>query len=426
MLALCLTGCTDEKQRNAGDSTDAIADAIIDVEAPLPPQPQAEATAETAAERIAPSVFLQDERFAESIASNHDGTIVFTTLPLEGAVQVHFHNQQQWVNGDSIQVVPAFSESIIDIASSGNGDMLAVLVAATAANAWQASYSIVERLGESWIVTGVVTLPANTVLANTATIALSTNGDRLLVRTADHVLLYQRGALDWMLSQRFTAPSDNRIAAIGADEHLSRLQILLQTDNQLKLFSSQLTDNGTVETNVLIQDWSDIDATLIEGLDADSEVLIQSHRDGTSLIVAGWENAASGDRSPMLWRFAVGQPNEQTGFSTLNVMDSLRMEPTTDAQARLRFSASSELDTVVMGWNSAAGDDARLTSYQYNETQMCWNKVLELPDAMPTLARQGFAGRVLLSANGGTLLVATPAGNATLPGNHVGELLVFR
>lgn len=426
MLGLCLAGCTDDKQRNAGDSTTTMADANTDNDAdPVSPlQPQLHAA--TTVERIAPGVFLQDERFAESIASSHDGTIVFTTLPLEGAVQVHFYNQQQWVSSDSIQVVPAYSESIIDIASSGNADMLAILVAATAANAWQATFSIVERVGESWILTGAVALPASTIVTNTATFSLSTTGDRLLLRTANQVLLYQRGTLDWVLSQRFTAPSDNRITAIGADEHFSRLQILLQRDNQFKLFSTQLAGSGTVETNVLIEDWSYTDATHIQGLDADSEVLLQPHRNGTSLIIAGWQNAASGDRSPVLWRYGLEQPDARTGFSTLDVLDFLRVEPTTDAQARLRFSASNELDTVVIGWHSAADDDARLTSYQYNENQLRWDKVLELPDAMPTLARQGFAGEVLLTANGETLLVAIPAGNATSPDNHVGELIVFR
>lgn len=377
-------------------------------------------------QRIAPSVFLQGEHFAESIASNHDGTIVFTTLSLEGAVQVHFRNELQWISSDPIQVAPAYSQSIIDVASSGNGDMLAVLVGATADNAWQASVSIVERLGEAWVVTGAVSIPTSAVVRNTATLTLSKPGDQLLLKTADQVLLYERSALNWIPTQRFTAPSDSHIAAVSVDERFSGVQILLQGNNQLKLFASQLAGNMEMDTNVLMQGWPDSDATLVMGLDADSEVQLQSHQDGTSVIVAGWDTVTLTERSPVLWRYTIGQPDVQTGLSSVDAIDSLRLRPTTDAQARLRFSASHTLDTVLLGWHSAAGDNARLTSFQYDANHMRWFMALELPDALPSLAKQGFAGQVLLAANGETLLIATPAGNATPPHNHVGELLVFR
>ena len=433
ILGLCVAACTDGEQRHAGNSADSLNDQLVDhsVDALEPPlvsisplaiSPFAGATVQ----RIAPAVFLQDERFAESIASSHDGTVVFTTLPLEGAVQVHFRNPLQWISGDPIQVVPAYSQSIIDIASSGDGDMLAVLVEGTDDNDWQANVSIVERLGETWVVTGDLTLPASTVVDKTATLELSTTGDQLLVKSDEHAVFYQRSALDWISYQRFIAPSDYRIAAIGVDAHFSRMQMLLQGNNQWKLFASQLALDRTMETNVLVQSWSDNDATFFDGFDANSEVQLQSHQDGTSVMVAGWDNAALTERSPVLWRYTIGQSDAQTALSTLDVMDSLRLEPTTDAQARLRFSASHTLDTVVLGWQSAAADEARLTSFRYNENRKRWLMALKLPDAMPSLARQGFAGQTLLSANGQTLLVAIPAGKETLPDNHVGELLVFR
>ena len=450
ILALCTSGCSDDEQRSATDSAEVMAAAMPGTSTSAGTDLDDEVSgngsgngsdigsdnglADKTVSRIAPAVFLQGERFAESIASNHDGTIVFTTLPLEGAVQVHFRNQLDWISNAPIKIVPAYSQSIMDIASSGNGDMLAILVKGAADNAWQASVSIVERLGEAWFLTGALALPPGTVVDDSANLILSADADKLLVKTEAQALLYQRSSLDWITSQRFTAPSDSRIAAVGVNEQFSRVQILLHGNSQLKLFASQLDGdvpvnvsvNSAVDTTVLMQDWPDTYSMLLEGIDIDSEVQLQSHQDGTSVMIAGWDNANLLERSPVLWRYKIGQPDTQTGLSALDVIDKLRLEPTTDAEARLRFSASLALDAAVLGWQSTAGDEARLTSFQFDANERRWLQALELPSARPLLARQGFAGQTLLSGDGETLFVAAPAGNATLPDNRVGELLVFR
>ena len=55
-----------------------------------------ESLAEATVQSLTPSVFLKGERFAESVATNYDASVVTTSLPLSGSIQVHFRVGKQW------------------------------------------------------------------------------------------------------------------------------------------------------------------------------------------------------------------------------------------------------------------------------------------------------------------------------------------
>lgn len=370
------------------------------------------------AHTLRPSVFLKGERFAESVTANFDASMVASTLPIEGAVQIHFYNQTQWIATEPVRLTLTNSQALLDISSSHTGDMLAVLIKDNEAITQSGSVRIVERLGEAWIPTGDIPLPAGITLDADSIISVSPDAGYLYLHTPAALSIYQRNNLDWSLRSSLTAPLEETIAATSVNAQSDQIYALLRQSDGPWLVAYQLVEaqNGLT--------WREKHRQRLTGVDKNDELFLQRDADDSSILVAGWDGAILGERSPVLWRFNVIATDGEV--SGLTVSHSLRTRPTQNGDAELRFSASENLDTAALGWHSPSGDDAQLSTYTFNEQEQRYRVALELPHALATLAKQNFGHDVFLSRDGTTLLVSTLPGNATPSSNRAGELLIFR
>ncbi len=386
---------------------------------------------------LRPGVFINGERFAEYIAANDDASIVFVTRPVQNAVQVFFHNQRQWVATPPVSLGNAISNVLKAIDSSASGDTLAALLAS---DETPSTIRIIERLGETWLPTATLPVPASITVDKTSNITLSTDGEVLLLHSEENVLIYRRNNLEWVMQTPVELDSGAKLKAATVNGQFNTIHLLIQTNGQLWLESYQSngddhrqTDNQARETDsalsnptLQLPEWQNVRRSLVQGVDALDDIQLQTDSDATSIIVAGWDNANSEQRSPVMWRMRIAGNVARPESGEFQTLDSLRAAPTNDTRARLRFSASNDLNTVVLGWQSPFGDAAEISTYIYRTDDRQWHSALELPHELTRLAKQAFAHSVLFSADGETLLVTTPAGNASLPTNRVGELRVFR
>lgn len=389
---------------------------------------------------IRPSVFIEGERFAEYIAANHDASVVIATLPVQGAIQVFFHIERQWIETPPIRLNNMASMSIKSIASSTSGDTLAALAAGFES---PSTIRIIERLGEAWLPTATLPVPATATLDTNSQITLSANGDALLLHSASSVLLYRRNQNNWSIETPIPISPDATLKAVAVNSSFSTIHVVTSRDEQLWL-SSYLSDihdqpltgnqepagdrletNENEPLNESAPTWRRVGHTLIQGLAIHDEIQLHTNIDASTITVAGWDNSIVEQRSPVMWRFSTTENSANPESGDAQIMDSLRSPPTTDARALLRFSASDVLDTVALGWQSSPGGAAEVTTYTYKENQRQWLSALELPHEMTRLAKQAFAQTVLLSSDGETLLVTTPSNGASNPSNRVGELRIF-
>jgi len=369
---------------------------------------------------LRPSVFIQGERFASSVTANHDASMIASTLPAEGAVQIHFYNQQQWVENSPVSLALTTTQELFDVSSSYTGDTLAALVLDNNDDQIAAHVQILERLGETWISTSKLTIPGGTTIDNASQISLSANADELYLHTPEQLLIYRRHDIDWRLQPLLSATPNGLLAATAVSKNPNRVHAVVRQTGAIWFVIYQLQSESNEP------EWIETHRVSLQGIDSDDDVALHNHTDGTSIIVAGWDTATQLERSAVLWRYQLFNSSRDTQDPLLTVTDSLRTAPTQDETAQLRFSASANLDHVVLGWHSPAGDDALVKTFTFNAQQQRFRVALELPHALSTLAKQSFAKDVLLSGDGSTLLVATLPGTATSPENRAGELHVFR
>lgn len=372
------------------------------------------------AQTLRPGVFILGERFAESVVTNHDASMIVSTLPVEGAVQIYFHNQTQWVATQPIRLLLSDSQALIDLSSSDTGDTLAVLIKDRDADTPAGSIRILERLGEAWVPISDLPMPAGTTLNSNSIVSLSANADELYLHTPDKLIIYQRSDLDWSLQHSIPAPSGGLLAATSVNQDSDQIYALLRQSDTLWFVSYQLVSSLNPPT------WQERHRQVINGVDANDEVFLQRSIDNSSIIIAGWDGAVLEERSPVLWRYDLSDDATSSIEPSLMISDSLRTAPTRNSDAKLRFSTSESLDIAVIGWQSESGDDAQLSTVTFSEQQQRYRVALELPHALSTLAKQSFGQDVVLSRDGETLLVSTLPGSSTPSTNQAGELLIFR
>ncbi len=360
---------------------------------------------------IRPSEFIESERFAEHITTNHDASVIFATLPVRGAIQVYFHIEGRWIAASPIGLDNLASASIDSIVSSESGDTLAALMVSDTA---QPTIRIIERLGENWFTTSTLSAPELANVDPSRKITLSDNGDALLLHTADNVLLFRRNQLAWNIETPVSVTQNATIKAVTVNSQLNIVHVVTLENGQLWLSSHEHEST-----------WKNVGRRLIQGVNAHNEVSLHSNSEGSSIIVAGWDTVSIDQRSPVMWRLNTSQDSENSQTTDVQIIDSISAPPTTDVMASLRFSASDDLNTVALGWQSLTSESAELSTYTYLVNERQWHSALELPHQLTPLAKQAFAQTVLLSPDGKTLIMTTPVSNGSAPSNRVGELRVF-
>ena len=373
--------------------------------------------AEATIQSLAPSVFLKGERFAESVVANYDASVVATSLPVSGSIQVHFRVDKQWFSNKPVDVIDDEFQNLVNVTISDNGDTMAVLMDNTLENEALHRVRIVERLGERWVPTTSFTSSVNGHQNASVAFDLSADGDSILLGTDTSLTIYRQKD-SWSQQSVLTPQDTGRFLAASMNDDFTTLFAIEKHAEMLWLVSYQLvmTETG------LDAGWVETHRSTIQGINSSDSVLLQASADATSLIIAGWEQAALDERIPTLWRYRVHSGAELS----ISAEDSVQLMPVAQSDAALRFSASDTLDTVVLGWQSKSGNSAVLNTFKYNDLQRQWRGALELPADIPALTEQGFAGDVRFSGDGTTLLLAVPANRTAPPYISVGELLAIR
>ncbi|MFK7993705.1 MAG: hypothetical protein AB8B87_06190 [Granulosicoccus sp.] len=377
---------------------------------------QVAATSQT----LRPNVFLKGERFAESITVNHNASLIASTLPVQGAVQIHFYLDRHWVATEPIALVSTDFHQLLDVNSSRTGNTLAVLVKDIDNDDRAGSIRILERLGEAWIPINELPVPESFTLDVDSTVRLSANEDYLYLHTLDDVLIYHYDSPDGDRRQSLPSRVDETLVAIDIVDNSNQILALVRRSDSLWLVSYK---PPAQEETIL---WQETHRHLVQGVDSSDRAYIASNVDGSSVIVAGWDAAGLETRSPVLWRFSLSGHIDTSSEPSLSVIDSRRMAPTDNNHAALRFVASKKLDTVVLGWHSRSDDDAALSTFVFSKQSLSYSVALELPHSVPTFAKQSFANDVALSGDSSTLLVSILPGSSTPSSNRAGELFVFR
>ena len=398
---------------------------------------------ESTIQRITPSVFIEGERFAQSITINDNAKLMAVALPSQGAIDIYLKPANEWVATQRTHLtnlsVSTVREIHMDFSSSG--DTLAVLIFHN--NGLDApEIKILERLGEGWFETSTIELSgidqtsdSNTVLELERPLIISENGSRLLVNIAQQAYTLYQTDMGWSSPELLAHANivswpdtftdrviDNGVLkSMSASRSLDRIFLAHSIDQSLWL-STWHVQSTTAPTPT----WEKTAAYPISAIAHDNELKMSSNRTGDQIIIAGWEAVEGADLTPVAWRYQLPDSSETSVSTSLDSLDSIRFPPTQDTSASIRFSSNDELDQVVLGWQGTSDDskghDAALMSYTYSSESMRWIPKLELPEVYPTFAKQAFVRSTELSPDGSALLISISAGSSLSSENRVGEI----
>lgn len=399
---------------------------------------------ESTIQRMTPGVFIENERFAESMSINDSATLMAVALPLQGAIDLYLKPANTWVAAQRISLnnLSQSASRKIHMDFSSSGDTLAVFISHN--NGLNSpEIRLLERLGEGWFETDSIhlnDLSGDPVMSQAAhhdnPVQLSDDGNRILLGLENQAYTFVQTSLGWSSAtllehnsieswnEAFNARFINEsvLKSISANGSLNRIFLAHKIDQSLWLSIWQLQSDSENS-----QTWEKTAAYPINAIAPDNELLVRSNLDGTQIFVAGWEDSLSTDRTPVAWRYQLPQMDLGTTGTTLNSLDSIRFPPTNDTSASIRFSSDSALSQVVLGWQSteleSASPDAALTTYSYSEDTMRWVPKLELPEVYPTFAKQAFVRSTQISADASALIISIAAGNSLSSENRVGEVL---
>ncbi|MFK7854392.1 MAG: hypothetical protein AB8B79_09780 [Granulosicoccus sp.] len=397
--------------------------------------------------QIKPAVFIENERYAQDIAINDTASVLAISRPTQGSVDIYIQPDQQWLLTQQINFsgLDLSLTRQIYLTTSANADIIAALLI-DPAKEQDTQIRILQRLGEAWLETAQLTPAHNnpdasnlatlqsedhSSLSDRVSLQLSANGNRLLARIDNAVSTFSYGSTGWSADQELTNtasvdidtanPSLNELLIdtsdgmqlldINGSALLDRLFTLHEKNDQLWLTHWQQLSEADV--------WQQSQTVLVSGLRPSHDVQIKSDESGNRIIIAGWELSSMDTHTPVMWRYQVTLPD--TNFLPeqnlpgllLSVVDSLRLAPTPGLfLPSLKFAGSKNLNMIAIGWQSPVstrvGDlqDASLLTYRYHEESRRWLTALELPEAIPTLAKRSFAGNVVVSADARTLLLS--------------------
>lgn len=412
---------------------------------------------------LRPSVFVENERFAQHAALNQDASLLASALPVEGSIELYFIIADESTAGQRLRLrsTELSTTRQLTLALSSNGDTLAVLISDPETEPSR-DIRIIERLGEAWVETGALTVPttatpalspvATSAARSPATLAVSADGNRIFLSDQGVSWLYRRQSTNWsdahQLSLRhqpaedaqsatassspaFTARFDEQalLRASTTSPDMDRVYTLHSLDQTLWLSLWRPSVDASADASAE-ERWTKKDAWMVSGFAVDRGAAIQVEADGSRIVIAGWEPepGSSGLHTPILWRFEIPESTGATPSMPLDATDSLRMPPTEHAEPLIRLSADSTLNTLVLGWHTPGelAPDASVSTYRYDDTLRRWLPLMELPEIAPTLAKSAFAELLVLSADGSTLIMGDGQGLHQTPADRAGVLMVLQ
>ena len=401
---------------------------------------------ESSIQRITPSVFIQGERFAQSLTVNDNAKLMAVALPTQGAIDFYLRPANSWVATQRTNLANLSVSSVREIHMdfSSSGDTLAVLILHN--NTLDTpEIKILERLGEGWFETNTMVLSGiERTFGDTKAVELerpiiiSDNGSRMLVNIEHQAYTLYQTDIGWSAPELLTHTgitswpdtftdrviNDGVLKSMSASRSLDRIFLAHSIDQSLWLSTWQVQP-----TSISDPTWEKTAAYPINAIATDNELKMSSNRTGDNIIIAGWESLDNTDRTPVAWRYQLPDSSAASVGTSLNSLDSIRFPPTQDPTASIRFSSNDELNQVVLGWQGMAADsnghDAALMTYTYSSESMRWIPKLELPEVYPTFAKQAFVRSTELSHDGSALMISISAGNSLSSENRVGEIVSF-
>lgn len=400
---------------------------------------------------LTPAVHVRDERYGEQLALDRDATIAVLALPVEGALEIRSLMRDSWTLLQRVRLeeLDLSDQRTMRLSISDSGDVIALLMIDEDRSV-PAEIRVLQRLGEAWqqsaswtvpdIPSGTATTSDADVSADSGrdsdalaqdSIRLSAQGDALLLQFGQrlHVVRMDSGGwTDWQSlplddsSTAENASSPMTLKASLASEVFDRVLILAEQDEQLYLHS--------VQWQAASKRWEFHRGESVQGFDPQRQLFLHGNHTDELLMIAGWEASAATQRHPVMQRYRLTSAEASTGTVIMDYLDSVRAAPAPLSAARLIFSADDSLTLAVLGWHlpeQPAGNelaDALFNSWQYHANERLWLTALELPEAIPTLAKQAFAAPPLLAADGSTLMLAIDAPD--IPFANAGAVMVVR
>lgn len=399
---------------------------------------------ESTIQRITPSVFIEGERFAQSLTVNDNARLMAVALPTQGAIDFYLRPANNWVTTQRTHLTNLSVSSVREIHMdfSSSGDTLAVLIIHN--NALDTpEIKILERLGEGWFETSTIALNGlefNSDVVKAVElerpIIISDTGSRILVNIEQLAytlnqtdqgwsapeLLAHTSIASWTDAFTDRVVNNGVLKSMSASRSLDRIFLTHSIDQSVWLSTWQVQSSTNSE---LV--WEKTASYPINALASDKELKMSSDRTGENIIIAGWEAVTATDRTPVAWRYQLPDLTQASAGTLLNSLDSIRFPPTQDVTASIRFSSNDKLDQVVLGWqgqsDESEGHDAALMTYVYGSESMRWIPKLELPEVYPTFAKQAFVRSTELSHEGNALIIGISAGNSLSTDNRVGEIV---
>jgi len=360
---------------------------------------------------LAPAVSLNGEAFGQSVAINDNGSISVIAEPLAGSISIYLRNSSAWDYASTT----SFSEFVsttrsLEVALSSSGDTIAVFSnesddASSVMSIAGPRLIILERLGESWFTTSELDLSSfisDESSNSTTKLYVSGNGERVLLSTADSIVLVTDNTGGWQASTLLTASaSETYASSLGVSRALDVVHLAVMTD--AGLFIQRLTitnDQATIS-----------DAYSLPMLRATVDIQLASSSNGEELLVFAWENSSAVDRIPVAWQYQsrlIASENVLPSLQ-LNVERSLRLGAAA-SDATLKLAANQDLSSIIFAWQSIA--DANLIgvidSGSLDGVNSPWQHVLELPQSAPVLAKSAFVDQLAMSHDGSVLMVSVP------------------
>jgi hypothetical protein len=403
--------------------------------------------AEGSVQRVYPSVFVQDEKFADSIAFNSIASLMAVSLPVQGAIDLYSRSENLWRRIQRISLEPTTlpQARIISLGLSPSGDTVGALLT----DGQNTSYiKLLERFGEAWFETtsleiGSASTPATSISEAifSDAISISKNSNQILISLGEKLFTAFRASSGWTVPSRLQQ-NQYQPLRIAFTERFSTQSLLKAVSANLahtRLFTVHSLDQSLwlsvweqTALNFATPVWNKISAFAIDNINSGKDVSIQSDSSGDRVVIAGWELNGDVEHTPVLWRYEIPSVSgvAVANSAELSVIDSIRFPFTAQDSAVLRFSADDTLNQLVLGWQNeetATGTpDAALITYKFSTTAMRWLPKLELPEAFPTFAKQSFVRSTLISPDGETMIISIGAGQSLAGENIVGELVMLQ
>jgi len=360
---------------------------------------------------LAPAVSLNGEAFGQSVAINDNGSISVIAEPLAGSVSIYLRNSSAWGYASTTSLSEFVSTTrSLEVALSTSGDTIAVFSnesddASSVVSIAGPRLIILERLGESWFATSELDLSSfisDESSNSAAKLYVSGDGERVLLSTAESLVLVTDNASGWQTSTLLTASaSETYASSLGVSRALDAVHLAVMTDAGLAIQRLTITnDQATIS-----------DAYSLPMLQATVDIQLASSSNGEELLVFAWEVSSAVDRIPVAWQYQsrlLASENTPPSLQ-LNVERSLRLGAAA-SDATLRLVANQDLSSIIFAWQSIA--DANLIgvidSGSLDGVNSPWQNVLELPQSAPVLAKNAFVDQLAMSHDGSVLMVSVP------------------